>query len=195
MSDNEFIAKTVNDRKTNLAQYPAAKVQQIAKKLESRNAAAQHIKQLMLDMQGGAQINILRHNHTSLPAKKKKGGKKPNQIKGIKSQQPQQQRQPYQQQSYNRNPNQCTRCGDSPYAPGFNCPAKKYLCKQCNKLDTSPNCALPKMHTHSYSNIVKVSQNNHTKSLYVNNPMTGIRVQMNENIDFLIAFQLQAEPQ
>ena len=29
------------------------------------------------------------------------------------------------------------------------------------KLDTSPKCALPKMHTHSHSTIIKVSQNIH----------------------------------
>ena len=33
IADNEFIAKTINDGKTNLEQYPAAKVQQMAKKL------------------------------------------------------------------------------------------------------------------------------------------------------------------
>ena len=45
MSDTECIAKTVNDGNTDLAQYPAAKVQQMAKKLESSKATAKHIKQ------------------------------------------------------------------------------------------------------------------------------------------------------
>ena len=116
--------------------------------------------------------------HNSLPAKKKKGGKKPNSSKGTKPQQPQQQRQPYQQQSYNRSLNQCTRCGDSPHAPGFNCPARKYQCKYCNKIRHFTKCALPEMHTHSHSNIQKVSQNRHTKSLSLTNPMFNIRVQM-----------------
>ena len=33
-----------------------------------------------------------------------------------------------------KNPNQCTRCGDSPHAQVFNCPAKKYQCKHCTKI-------------------------------------------------------------
>ena len=69
MSDNEFIAKTINEGNTDLAQYPAAKVQHMAKKVESRKATAKHIKQHTSNTQGAAQINILRHNCTSLPTK------------------------------------------------------------------------------------------------------------------------------
>ena len=42
-------------------------------------------------MQGAAPINILRHNCTSLPTKKKKGSKKPNPSEGTKPEQLQQQ--------------------------------------------------------------------------------------------------------
>ena len=83
---------------------------------------------------GATQLNVLCHNCTSLPAKKKKGSKKPNPSKGTKSQQPQQHKQVNQHQPYDKNPNQCTRCGDSPHAQGFNCLAKKYQCKHCTKI-------------------------------------------------------------
>ena len=86
MSDTEFITKTINDGNTDLAQYPAAKVWQMAKRLESSKATAKHIKQHTSNMQGGAQVNVLRHNCTSLPPKKKKGSKKPNPITGNKLQ-------------------------------------------------------------------------------------------------------------
>ena len=43
MTDNECIAKTINEGNIDLAQYPATKVQQIAKKLESSKATAKHI--------------------------------------------------------------------------------------------------------------------------------------------------------
>ena len=105
----------------------------MAKKLESSKATAKHIKQHTSNTQGTAQINVLRHNCTSLPTKKKKGSKKPHPSKGTKPQQPQQQKQSNQHQSYDTNPNQCTRCGDSTHAPGLNCLAKKYQCKQCPK--------------------------------------------------------------
>ena len=45
MTDNEFIAKTINEGNTDLMQYPAIKVQQMAKKLESSKATTKHIKQ------------------------------------------------------------------------------------------------------------------------------------------------------
>ena len=44
MTDNEFIVRTITEGNTDLAQYPAAEVQQMAKKLESSKATAKHIK-------------------------------------------------------------------------------------------------------------------------------------------------------
>ena len=59
MTDNEFIAKTINEGNTNLEQYPAAKVQQMAKKIESSKATSKHIKQHTSSMQGAMQVNVL----------------------------------------------------------------------------------------------------------------------------------------
>ena len=140
-------------RNTDLAQYPAAKVQQMANKLKSSKATAKYIKQHTSNMQGDVQVNVLRHNHTSLPTKNKKGGKKPNPNKGN---QPQQQRLPQQLHSYSRHPNQCTRCGDSPHAQGFNCPAKKYQCKTCNEIGLFTKMCFTKT-AQPQSNNIKVS--------------------------------------
>ena len=104
----------------------------MAKKLESSKATAKYMKQHTSTMQGTAQINVLWHNCTTLPPKK--GSRKPNPSKGNKPQPLQQQKQSNQHQTYDRNPNQCTRCGDSPHAQGFTCPAKKYQCKHCTKI-------------------------------------------------------------
>ena len=59
MTDNEFIAKTINEDNTDLEQYPAAKVRQMAKKLESSKATAKHIKQHTSSVQGATQVNVL----------------------------------------------------------------------------------------------------------------------------------------
>ena len=132
-------------------------------------------------MQGATQINVLQYNCTSVPPKKKKGSKKPNPSKGTKQQQPQQHKQVNQHQPlpYDKNPNQSTRCGDSPHAQGFNCLAKKYQCKHCTKSDTSQRCALPKMYTCSHSNIIEVSQSRHIKLLYLNILISHIKTHMN----------------
>ena len=72
MTDDEFIAKTINEGNRDLAQCPAAKVQQMVTKLGSSKATAKHIKQHISTMQGAVQINVLRHNCTSLPPQEEK---------------------------------------------------------------------------------------------------------------------------
>ena len=130
----------------------------------------------MSNMQGTAEINVLRHNCTSLPTKKKKGSKKPNPSKGTKTQQPQQQKQSNQHQSYDRNSNQCTRCGDSPCAPGFNCLAKKYQHPQ-------------PQHYHK-------GRPKQAHQIFVPEPSTDQYKNTHEcDDDFMIAFQLHAQPQ
>ena len=65
---------------------------------------------------------------------RRKKAVKTNPSKGTKLQQSQQHKQVNQHQPYDKNSNQCTRCGDSPHAQGFNCLAKKYQCKHCTKI-------------------------------------------------------------
>ena len=74
--------KTISDGSVDLEKFPASKVRQLAKKLESSKATACHIKQVAGDPQA-AQINLLRHQRTELPAgkyKKKRSGMKPRAI-------------------------------------------------------------------------------------------------------------------
>ena len=74
-----FFSKTISDGSIDLEKFPASKVTQLAKKLESSKATACHIKQIAGDLQA-AQINLLRHQCTELPAgkyKKKRAPMKP----------------------------------------------------------------------------------------------------------------------
>ena len=103
---------------------------QLAKKLESSKATAQHIKQATSNAQA-AQINLLHHQHTELAQKKKKGHKQKQNFK------PKEGKPPYKKRP---NPSQahgsqdhCSKCGDTRHAQGFSCPVKKYLCKACKK--------------------------------------------------------------
>ena len=81
LHDEEFVSKTISDGSVDLDKFPASKVRQLAKKLESSKAIACHIKQVAGDLQA-AQINLLRHQRTELPAgkyKKKRSAMKPRQ--------------------------------------------------------------------------------------------------------------------
>ena len=58
LKDEEFVSKTLNEGCADLEQYPASKVRQLAKKLESSKATARHIKQATSTAHA-AQINLL----------------------------------------------------------------------------------------------------------------------------------------
>ena len=102
--------------------YPASKLRQLAKKLESSKANAHHIKQASSNTQA-AQVNLLCHQHTELAQKKKKGHKCKQHFK------PKEGKPPYKKHS---NPSQAhgsqncsSKCGDTRHSQGFSCPAKK----------------------------------------------------------------------
>ena len=148
----------------------------MAKKVESIKATAKHIKQHMSNMQGTAQINVLRHNHTSLPTKKKKGSKKPNLSKVTKP-------QLLQQKQSNQHMIEIQISVPDMVIPHMH---QDLIAWQrstnvniAQKLDTSLKCALPKMHTYIHSIIIKVSQKRHIKSLYLNNPLINTRIHTN----------------
>ena len=145
-------------------------------------------------MQCGAQVNVMRHNCISLPSKKTKGSKNPNPIKGNKTQQ---QKQPQQQQSYSRNPNQHTSCDDSPNTQGFNCPAKKYQCKNCKRIGHSTEICFTK-------NAQPQSEQQFEgwpKQAYqiIVSEQPNAQYESSDNIydsdDFIIAYQICAQPQ
>ena len=146
LKDEEFVSKTLNEGCADLQQYPASKVCQLAKKLESSKATAHHIKQATSNAQAD-KINLLRHQHTELSQKKKKGHKRKQHFKSKDS------KPPYKK---HHNPSQahgsqdhCSKCGDTRHAQGFSYPAKKYLCKACKKLQAYAFQSRRKLHTKS----------------------------------------------
>ena len=71
LKDEEFFSKTINDSNIDLEKFPASKVRQLAKKMESSKSTARHIKQFATDPQT-AQVNLMRHQRTDLPSSKSK---------------------------------------------------------------------------------------------------------------------------
>ena len=140
LRDEEFVSKTISDGSVDLEKFPASKVRQLAKKLESSKATACLIKQVTGDLQV-AQINLLRHQHTELPAgkyKKKRAPMKPKQPnhkhqgnEGYHSQA--QPKKRFDTKGEHNDKSRCSKCGDSVHIEGFQCPAKKYQCKACHK--------------------------------------------------------------
>ena len=74
LRDKDFVSRTISDGSVNLDKFPASRVCQLAKKLESSKATARHIKQVSGEPKA-AQINLLCHQRMELPQhryKKKK---------------------------------------------------------------------------------------------------------------------------
>ena len=63
------MSKTLNECHVELNKFPASKVRQMAKKLESSQSTARHIKKMSSEPQV-TQIHLLRHQRTELPPTK-----------------------------------------------------------------------------------------------------------------------------
>ena len=80
LKDEDFVSHTINDSNIDLDKFPASKVRQLAKKLESSKSTAKHITQVSSELQA-TQVNLLRHQRRELlPSKSQR---KP--IKSFKS--------------------------------------------------------------------------------------------------------------
>ena len=136
--DEEFVSRTINDENVDLDKFPASKMRQLVKRMESSKTTACHIKQVAGDPQA-AQINLLRHQCTELPAgkyKKKKSSFKSRQSNyknhGNKnSQVPNQHKKQFDVKSAHQNKSRHSKCGDSIHVEGFQYAAKKVQCKAC----------------------------------------------------------------
>ena len=81
LHDEEFVSRNLNDGNVDLDKFPASKVRQLAKRMESSKATACHNKQVAGDLQA-VQINLPRYQCTELTGgkyKKKKSSVKPKQ--------------------------------------------------------------------------------------------------------------------
>ena len=69
LKDELFVSKALNEGHVELDQFPASTVRQMAKKLESSQSTARHIKKMSSEPQA-TQIHLLRHQRTELPISK-----------------------------------------------------------------------------------------------------------------------------
>ena len=140
LHDEEFVSKTIYDSNVDLEKFPACKVSQLAKKMESSKVIACHIKQVAGDPQA-VQINLMRHQCTEISA-----GKHKKRTSFVKPKQPNHKNvvhENLQASSYNtksfdpknahKNKDRYSKCGDSTHVEGFQCPVKTCQCKACHK--------------------------------------------------------------
>ena len=126
--------------KKDLKKFPASKVRQLAKKMESSNSTTRYIKQVASDPQVD-QVILMRHQRTDLPPSKSKQKQHSHKSrsKGQKrySSENKNEGPPYKKrfdsnQAHQRR-DRCSKCCDSKHIEGFKCPARKYQCRNCNR--------------------------------------------------------------
>ena len=66
LRNEEFVSKTINDSNIDLEKFPASKVRQLSKKLESSKSTAKYIKKVSSELQA-IQVNLLRHQWREIP--------------------------------------------------------------------------------------------------------------------------------
>ena len=104
--------------------------------MESSKAMAKYIHQVAGDLPA-AQIQLMQHQHTQLPARnypRRKqtttGRWKLQNHRTLETLTPQ---KLSELQKPDVHHNKCTRCGDTLHVKGFQCPARKFQCKICHK--------------------------------------------------------------
>ena len=65
MKDEDFVTKMINEGNVNIQKFPASKVRQLMKKMESSKATAKHIRQVAGDLPV-AQIQLMQHQCTQI---------------------------------------------------------------------------------------------------------------------------------
>ena len=69
--DEGFVCKSINDSNIDLEKFPASKIRQLVRKLESSKSTARDIKKMSSDPQA-TQVNLWRHHRTGIPPNKAK---------------------------------------------------------------------------------------------------------------------------
>ena len=144
-----------NESNIDLDKCVTSRVRQLAKKMESSKVTIRHIKQVESDPQV-AQINLMRHQYTDLPASKHKKRKPFVKPRTPSYKNDTSDRQMYYKKSFDtkhvyRNRDRCQECGDSNHIEDFQCPAKKFQCKSCHKYGHFTSLCYQKKHTSSKS--------------------------------------------
>ena len=136
--DKDFVSRTINEGSVDLDKFPASKVRQLAKKMESSKATARHIRQVAGDPHA-PQINLMCHQCTELPSEKNNKRKpvvrqRQSHHKNAKHPASGQLRRNFDPKHTHMYEDRFPKCGDSAHLEGFQCPAKKFQCKACHKV-------------------------------------------------------------
>ena len=129
LKDEEFVSKMNQWGKCGPWQVSSKQgVHQLARKMESSNVTARHIKQVAGDPQA-SQFKLMCYQCTELSNgkyKKKKSSAKQKQVqhKNVEQRPPNHYKKSFHPRLAHKNKDRCSKCGDSAHIEGFQCPAR-----------------------------------------------------------------------
>ena len=136
MKDEDFVTKTIYKGNVDIQKFPASKVQQLAKMMDSSKAMAKHIRQVAGDLPV-AQIQLMQHQCTHIPTRnyprRKQTSTTWQKLQNHKTPEIPTSWKLSNLQKPDACSNKCTRCGDTLHVKGFQCPARKFQCKICHR--------------------------------------------------------------
>ena len=136
MIDEDFITKMINKGNIDIQKFPASKVCQLVKKMESSKATAKHIRQVAGDLPA-TQVQLMQHQCTQLPTgnypRRKQNPTTSQKPQNCKTLEVPTLQKPSDMQRPDAHSDKCNKCGDTLHAKGFQCPARKFQCKICHK--------------------------------------------------------------
>ena len=136
MRDDNFVTKMINEGNVDIQKFPASKVCQLAKQMESSKATAKHIRQVTGDLPA-AQVQLMQHQCTQLPTgnypRRKQNSTSGQKPQNCKTPEVPTSQKPSDMQRPDACSDKCNRYGDTVHAKGFQCPARKFQCKVCHK--------------------------------------------------------------
>ena len=136
MKDKDFVTKTINEGNVDIQKFPASKVRQLAKKLESSKATAKHIRQVAGDLPV-AQIQLMYHQCTKILARNYNRHIKATKQKAQNHRPTEEMsKKPFDSRQTDKQ-SVCIRCGDTSHAKGFQCPTKNFSVKYVTNMGTS----------------------------------------------------------
>ena len=152
LNDESLVSKTLNEGHVELNKFPASTVRQLAKKMESLQATAKHIKQITRDPQS-VQVNLLQHQCIELPPSKSKRQrkKKPFKLRHEATKNYENERKPQEKRRFDPEGTvRCHKCGDCLHREGFRCLEAKYQCKICKKIGHFISLCYKKIEKNNY---------------------------------------------
>ena len=198
LNDESFVSKTLNEGHVELNKFSACTVRQLAKKMDSLQTTAKHMKQVTRDPQA-VHINLLWHQCTEIPPSKSNKKRKTFKLRQ-EANKYSDTRKPQENRRHNpecTRQDTCSKCGDSWHREGFRCLANKLQCNICEKIGHFSSLCYQKKDNYNHKKTYGLPKAHQLKlgSMYAKDPLSGQSCYSSEENSFCLQLKVQSSNQ